>query len=271
VESITPGPPWSGSNTTARPRRICFALRALDRSRRWPVCRRRSDLTCGSDLAGPLNLAGCFDRVELVEILLAAGARVDERGIHGVTPLETAIYHASRASVDVLASVELVPDAPWVAAGAGRVDRLERFLDGRGGLVAAAYRHRPNPADIGWLHRLPALDVPQEVFDEALVHAAQNERPAAVAWLLEHDADPNAGPYQGCGALHLAAAFGALECVRLLIAGGADVDRTHDFNGDNALGWAEYVLARERPGDAGVAAVRDFLRTLGSHPVVWGM
>ena len=35
----------------------------------------------GSDLDGPLNLAACFDRVELVEILLAAGARVDAQGI----------------------------------------------------------------------------------------------------------------------------------------------------------------------------------------------
>jgi hypothetical protein len=227
-------------------------------------------ITRGSDLDGPLNLAACFDRVELVEILLAAGARVDERRIHGVTPLETAIYHAARAAADVLASVALVPDAPWVAAGAGRVERLERFLDGHGGLTADAYAHRPNPADVGWLHRLPARRVAQDVLDEALVHAAQNERPAAVTWLLTHGADPDAGPYQGCGALHLAAAFGAVESVRLLVAAGADVERRNDFNGDNAVGWAEYVLARERPGDPGVSAVRDFLRSLGSRPAVWG-
>ena len=224
----------------------------------------------GSDLDVPLNLAAGFDRVELVEILLAAGARVDATGIWGITPLQGALYHGCRAAADVLAAVALVPDAPWVAAGTGRVERLERFLDGRGGLVAAAYRHRPNPADVGWLHRLPAHDVAQDVLDEALVHAAQNERPDAVAWLLDHGADPNAGPYQGCGALHLAAAFGALESVRLLVTAGAQIDRTTEFNGDNALGWAEYVLAQERPGDLGVAAVADFLRGLGSRPVVWG-
>lgn len=224
----------------------------------------------GSDVDGPLNLAACFDRVELVEILLAAGASVRERGIYGVTPLETAIYHAARSAVDVLAAIELVPDVPWVAAGAGRVERLERFLDGRGGLTADAYADRPNPAAVGWLRRLPARDEPQDVLDEALVHAAQNERPAAVAWLLEHGANPDAGPYQGCGALHLAAAFGAIESVRLLIAAGADVERGNDLNGDNAVGWAEYVLARERPGDPGVIAVRDLLRGLGSRPAVWG-
>jgi hypothetical protein len=38
----------------------------------------------GSDLESPLNLAACFDRLELVEILLAAGSRVDRTGIHGV-------------------------------------------------------------------------------------------------------------------------------------------------------------------------------------------
>jgi ankyrin repeat protein len=224
----------------------------------------------GSELDGPLNLAACFDRVELVEILLAAGARVDAVRLAGITALQSAIYHGARAAADILAAIALVPDAPWVAAGAGRVDRLEAFLDGSGGLVAEAYPNRPNPAAIGWLQRLPARDVAQDVLDEALVHAAQNERPEAVAWLLAHGADPNAGPYQGCGALHLAAAFGALECVRLLVAAGADVDRRNQFNGDNALGWAEYVLDRERPGDAGVAAVRDYLRSLGARPAVWG-
>jgi hypothetical protein len=72
-------------------------------------------------------------------------------------------------------------------------------------------------------------------------------------------------------ALHLAAAFGALECARLLIAAGADIDRPNDFNGDNAVGWAQYVLEQERPGDPRVIAVRDFLRSLGSVPLVWGV
>lgn len=227
-------------------------------------------IEAGSELDGPLNLAACFDRVELVAILLAAGASVDATSIHGITALESAIYHASRSAADMLAAIALVPDAPWVAAGAGRTDRLERFLDYRGELLPEAYQHRPNPADVGWLHRLPPRNVQQDVLDEGLVHAAHNERPETVTWLLDHGANPNAGPYQGCGALHLAAAFGAVESVELLIDAGADIDRRNDYNRDNALGWAEYVLARERPDDPGVSAVRDLLRRLGSRPAVWG-
>jgi hypothetical protein len=37
------------------------------------------------------------------------------------------------------------------------------------------------------LHRLPAHEVPQDVLDEALVHAAQNERPGDPAIIAVRD------------------------------------------------------------------------------------
>ena len=224
----------------------------------------------GSDLDGPLNLAACFDRVELVELLLAAGARVDERETFGVTPLETAIYHASRTSVDMLSAVALVPDAPWVAAGAGRVDRLEQFLDGQGGLVADAYLHRPNPADVGWLHRLPARDVAQDVLDEALVHAAQNERPASRHLAARARRRPGGRSLSG---LRCPASRRRLRRRR---------KRATARRGGRGHRAPERPQRRQRPRLGGVrararaprrsrsAAVRDLLRSLGSRPAVWG-
>jgi hypothetical protein len=79
-----------------------------------------------------------------------------------------------------------------------------------------------------------------------------------------------AGPTRAAAPLPWPPPSGQLASLRLLIAAGAGMDRTNDFNGDNAVGWAEYVLAGERPGDPGVTAVRDLLRSLGSRPVVWG-
>lgn len=79
---------------------------------------------------------------------------------------------------------------------------------------------------------------------------------AALARLL--DAEPQLAHVEvGAGGSLL----GAIESARLLIGAGVDIERTNDFNGDNAVGWAECALEQERPGDTGVAAVRDLLRS----------
>ncbi len=98
--------------------------------------------------AAAAEIAECVDGYTVVFacLLLAAGARVDSREPYGIIPLETAIYHAARASVDVLAAIALVPDAPWAP-----------------------------PAPGAWTGS--SVSSTQDVFDEALVHAAQNERP----------------------------------------------------------------------------------------------
>jgi hypothetical protein len=89
----------------------------------------------GSELEEPLGLAACFNRVELVRMLLDAGARAVPSKIWGLTPLQTAIYHGSREAGDLLAALALVPDALYVAAGAGRIDDLEKWFE-PGGRVA---------------------------------------------------------------------------------------------------------------------------------------
>jgi ankyrin repeat protein len=72
----------------------------------------------------------------------------------------------------------------------------------------------------------------------------------AVKWLLDNGADPNArwGHWDAeVTPLHLAAAQGHADVVRLLLAAGADPairDSKHD--GD-AIGWAEYGRVPQSP------------------------
>jgi ankyrin repeat protein len=89
----------------------------------------------------------------------------------------------------------------------------------------------------------------RQVIDKGALHllAKRGDAPA-VAWLLEHSANPDAlwSHWDAdVTALHLAAAHGHAEVVRLLLDAGADPrirDTKHD--GD-ALGWAEFFKKPE--------------------------
>src|SRR5262249_37196695 len=111
----------------------------------------------GSELEGPLGLAACFNRAELVRLLLDGGADPRPSGPWG-TALQTAVYHGSREAIDVLAPVALVPDALYVAAASGRIDEIERWFDDAWQLRPAAFAARPNLADVGWPPGPPPRD-----------------------------------------------------------------------------------------------------------------
>jgi hypothetical protein len=187
----------------------------------------------GADLEGPLNLAACFNRAELVRLLLDAGADAAPDPSRGLTPLETAIFHGAREAAGLLAERGISPLALWTAAGLGRVDLLEQLLD-----TPQAAAHRPNLSDVGWPPGPPAGEDGQTILDEALGHAAHNGRDDAVQWLLAHGADVDGAPYLGLTPLHFAAQFGRVSTVRLLLEHGADTmlrDRIHD---GTPLDWA---------------------------------
>jgi hypothetical protein len=179
-----------------------------------------------TDLDGPLGLAACFNRAELVRLLLAAGADAAPDPARGLTPLESALSHGARESADLLAERGISPLALWTVAGLGRVDLLEQLLD-----TPEAAAHRPNLADVGWPPGPPPGDDRRALLDEALGHAAHNGRDDAVEWLLAHGADVDGAPYLGVTPLHFAAQFGHGSTVRLLLEHGADTtrrDRIHD-------------------------------------------
>jgi hypothetical protein len=199
----------------------------------------------GSELDGPLNLAACFNRAELVQMLLQAGARQVSSPIWGITPLQAAVYHGSREAGDLLAADVLAPDALYTAAGAGRLDRLPTFFNAAGGLKPEALHRRANLADVGWPPAPPPRDDPQDVLDEAFGLAAYNGRLEAMQRLLEHGADLNGGPYLGLTALHFAVIRRRLDVTQWLIERGADTSRRDRIHDGTPLGWAEHNAAGE--------------------------
>jgi ankyrin repeat protein len=208
----------------------------------------------GSALDVPLNLAACFNRSELAQMLLDAGADPTATEIWGLTPLQTAVYHGSAEAADLLAAVALVPDAFYVAAATGRLDALARWFDG-GALRPEAFANRPNLADVGWPPLAPPRDEPQEVLDEAFALAAYSGRLEAAAWLLDRGASVD-GRAHGLTALHWAIVRGRLDTVRWLLDRGADPtvrDAVHDRT---PVGWGGGEAQR---GGADRIATRDLL------------
>ena len=200
-------------------------------------------IEAGSDLNGPLNLAACFNRAELVQMLLAAGADPAPDPARGLTPLETALYHSSDDAAELLAERSILPLALWSAAALGRVDLLRR-LDATPEAVA----HRPNLADVGWPPGPPTGDDEQTLLDEALCFAALNGRDEAAEWLLERGANVDGAPYLGVTPLHFAVQFGHPSTIKLLLDHGASTSPRDRIHGGTPAGWAHYLGRNDLAG-----------------------
>jgi ankyrin repeat protein len=230
----------------------------------------------------PLHAAAMAGHVDLARRLLGAGARRDGAlmGARGGSPLALALFYAKTAVAQLLADPP-VPDSLRTAAALGRP--IDRFVDGDR-LTAQASEgtdfYRPLPGFPPW----ERTNQRQELLDEALSWAARNDqcesmarlvalgahvnanpyrgtpllwavysdRVAAATWLLDHGADPNlrhdfGGAQHGKSAvaLHLAAEYGCLRCLRLLLDRGADPTIQDDGYHATPLGWAEHSGATE--------------------------
>jgi ankyrin repeat protein len=192
------------------------------------------------DLDGPLGLAACFNRSDLVAKLLQAGADPAPDPRCGLTPLESALYHGSVAAAELLVQHTISPLALWSAAALGRLDLMETMVDGEGNLLAAATANRPNLADVGWPPAPPPEDDRRSILGEALAYAAINGRDAAIDWLLDQGADVDGRPYLNVTPLHFAVQFGRPSTVELLLARGADPEIRDDIHSGTPIGWAAH-------------------------------
>lgn len=205
----------------------------------------------GSEIDVPLNLAACFDKADMVGWLLDAGADPAATHIWGITPLQTSAYHGSREAADVLvARSGVLPDALYMAAAAGDIERIEAWFDAAGALRPEALSLRPNLTDVGWPPAPPPRDDPADVLAEALAFAAHLGRDAACRLLLERGAEIGRAPLYGITALHFAASMDHRSTIELLVAHGAPLDGRDGLHGGTPLGWALHNAA---PDDETIA------------------
>jgi ankyrin repeat protein len=184
----------------------------------------------------PLHFAVRMNRPSMVALLVELGA--DPLAVDG-SGLPAAAY-ATAPEIDrpVMEAIRSMTSAELVSAERGR-----RPLHGSSmGLVAALalgdWETAARLAGEG-----PGLLGPGGASAGALHLMAKRNSPAAVQWLLDRGADPNARWSHWDAEvtpLHLAAWQGHAEVVRLLLKAGADPG-THDSKHDgDALDWARH-------------------------------
>lgn len=243
----------------------------------------------------PLHQAAYSNQPEAAALLIQNGAALDaEAHGSGGTPLIAALFWGHREVADLLGRHLVTPNNLRAAAGLGIEELVEASFNRDGTLKpeASAARgfYRPHS---GFPDRPVSTD-PQEVLDEALVWACKSNRIGvlgrlvsagarvnadpyrgtpliwaavcnrveAAAWLLDHGANINQKATfgglthgQGITALHMAAQYGHMPVIRLLVERGADRTIKEDLYQSTAQGAAAHF---------GHSEARDYLRSLDS-------
>ena len=231
-------------------------------------CDGRTPLHAAAAAAAAVGVGAGAGAAELCGLLLARGADVDARCSRGATPLLEA---SSAGAVTTLCSGGADVDAPdasgmrplIAAAIAGRLEVVQALLAAGADPEAATELGRVAlhgavlaPGDAQAQAIVAALlDAGAQVDEEAgdgmtaLMVAALNHRTALVSALLARGADAARRTVSGNTALIMASDGRAeldrdlstidrmRECIRVLVAGGAEVDATNDA-GETALIWA---------------------------------
>lgn len=194
------------------------------------------------DGATALHWAAHWNDLEMVDLLIAAGARADVANDYGVTPISLAATNGNVAIIEKLLKAGASPSASlptgktvlMTAARTGNVDAVNALL------TAGA---DPNAGEASQ-------------GQTALMWAASEGHLDVARTLIDHGATLSTPSKTGFTPLLFAAREGDLEIVRLLLANGANVNETA---GD---GTTPLLVATVR----GHAALASFLLDEGADP-----
>jgi ankyrin repeat protein len=204
-------------------------------------------IDAGAPVDKPLIAAASVDNIEVIPVLLNAGAAINGDGKW--SPIEEALTFSAHGAVELLLEQGASIHNLRIAAGVGRADLIEGFFDADGGL-------KPEAGELAWPYPDPDggwSQDPQDIIDNAFVYSCLSGRIDAAECLLKHGARINAIPpgfdYAGTG-LHYAAFNGHRPLVEYLLARGADPNLKDKKVGSTAAGWADYT---------GFAEIKDLL------------
>ena len=184
----------------------------------------------------PLHFAVRMNRPEMVALLLDLGA--DPLAVDGTGYNATAYATAPDIDRRVMEAIRAMTRAELVSA-----ERGQRPLQGGTKDLIATLSLGDWETAERIFREIPRLLDPGGASDGALHLMAKRNDVAAVQWLLDHHADPNARWSHwdaDVTPLHLAVLSGHPEIVRRLLNAGADPrirDSKHD---SDAIGWAEF-------------------------------
>ncbi len=159
-----------------------------------------------------LTMAAAWGHVEVIDCLLANGARPDGSG-RGVSPLAGACTTPNIAGVKRMLAAGAKPDQ--------RRNGNETLL--MSVAIAEAATHKADYLEVGRLLVAAGLDPDQVDADScsALTRAVFQGRAEFVKMLLAAGANPDAGTVDGLTPMRMAEARGLVEIVELLRSAGA--------------------------------------------------
>jgi len=196
----------------------------------------------------PLNAAAAQNDIEVTRALLAAGAMVNEPGLEGYSPAETAVLMGNNENLRLLLARGANPNSALECAiDAGAVDAFRLLLQygadvnrtfpgGEYSLGRTAVRGYPEMAE-ALLDPARGYSVSGGSGAKVLLRAAVRGDVDTLRQCLNRGSSPDVGDAGGFTALMGASAFNRPEAARVLLKAGAPIN-AQDQHGRTALYWA---------------------------------